>query len=66
MKYNTKQIAIIAGSLILGFLVNWILWWLIMGHPTEIGALLHVLVTICLGTAFLLIADSLTNTEIFT
>lgn len=65
MKLNGKQIAIILASLLLAFIINWLLWLLIMGHPTEIDVIFHALVTICLAAAFVVIGDSLTKAEIF-
>ena len=65
MRLNGKQIAIIVVSLIVAFIINWALWWLIMRHPAEIHWTYHALVTICLGSALVLIGDSVTKAEIF-
>ena len=65
MKLNGKQIAIIVVSLIVAFIINWVLWWLIMRHPEEIQGAYHALVTICLGAALVLLGDSVTKAEIF-
>lgn len=65
MKLNTKQILIIVGSLVIGFVINWLLWLVIMKHPGEIGAMYQVLVTVTIGAAFVHIGDSLLKADIF-
>jgi Na+/proline symporter len=64
-KYNAKQLGIIVGSLAVAFVINWIAWWLIMGKPTDIDTMYHILVTICLGSAFIVVGDAVTKAEIF-
>lgn len=65
LKYNGKQWALIAGCLALGALVNWLIWLLAMGSPSEISGLYHVLTTICLAAAFIVIADRFAKTQIY-
>jgi len=65
MKLNGKQIGIILVSLVLAFIVNWVLWLLIMKHPENISFMYQALVTICLGAAFVHVGDRLTNAGIF-
>ena len=60
-----KKIAVIVGCLIAAFVVNWLLWLVIMGHPTDIAWAYQALNTICLATAFVVIADRFLKVEIF-
>lgn len=64
-KYNAKQWALIAGCLAAGAVVNWLIWLLAMGEPSEISGLFHVLTTIFLAAAFLVIADKFAKTQIY-
>lgn len=65
MKFNAKQVGIILVSLVIALVLNWVLWLLIMGHPTDIGIVYHILVVVCLATVFVHAGDRLTNAEIF-
>lgn len=62
---NAKQIGLIVVSMVVAFIVNWLIWLLLMGHPDEIGLAYQLLVTICLGSAFIVIGDRLMKTQIF-
>jgi hypothetical protein len=64
-KYTGKQLAVIAISLLVATVLNWLLWFLIMGHPGEISSLFHILTIICLAAAFVHIGDSLTKAGIY-
>lgn len=64
-KFNGKQIGLIVGSLVIAFVINWLLWLLFMKHPEEIDAAYQALLTICLGTAFIVAGDKFFKTEIF-
>ena len=48
-KYNAKQWGLIIGSLIIAFVIQFVMWLLIMGHPDEISAMYQVLTTLCLA-----------------
>ena len=48
-KYNAKQWGLIIGSLIVAFVIQFVMWLLIMGHPDEIGAMYQVLTTLSLA-----------------
>jgi hypothetical protein len=65
MKLNGKQIALIVVALVIAFVINWALWWIVMRHPGDIQWPYHALVTICLGATLVLIADSITKADIF-
>lgn len=64
-KYNGKQIGLIVGSLVIAFVINWLLWLLFMKHPEEINAAYQALLTICLASAFVIVGDKFLKTEIF-
>lgn len=64
-KYNGKQIGLIIVSLVIAFVINWLLWMVFMGHPDEINAAYQALLTICLGTVFIIVGNKLFKTEIF-
>jgi hypothetical protein len=64
-KYNRKQLGLIAGSLVVAFVINWALWWLFMKHPDEISFIYHTLLTVCIATALILIGDRILKTEIY-
>lgn len=64
-KYNAKQWGLIIGSLIVAFVIQFVMWLLIMGHPNEIGAMYQVLTTLCLGAAFVVIGDKFLKTRIY-
>ena len=64
-KFNKKQIGLIVGSLVIAFVINWLLWLLFMKHPEEINAAYQALLTICLGAALIIVGDKFLKTEIF-
>ncbi len=65
MKLNSKQLGVIAVSMAIGFVINWLAWLAIMKHPNEISAMYHILVTLTLGSAFMYVLDAVTKAEIF-
>lgn len=64
-KLNSKQLAVIGVSLLVAAVLNWLLWLVLMRHPSEISVVFHVLTTICLAAAFVHIGDSITKAGIF-
>lgn len=64
-RLNTKQIGFIIGSLIVAFIINIAIWFLVMGHPDEIGWVYQFLVTICLGGIFVVFGDKFLKLQIF-
>ena len=64
-KYNIKQIGLIVGSLVIAFVINWILWTIFMKHPNEINIAYQALLTICIGSAFIVMGDKFLKTGIF-
>lgn len=64
-KYSKKQIGLIVGSLVVAFVINWLLWLVIMNHPDEIGPAYQALLTLCLGTVFIIVGDKFLKTKIF-
>lgn len=65
MSLTWKQFAVIVGSLVVAFVVNWLLWLAIMRHPGDIGLVFHVLTTLCLAGAFVHVGDHFFKAEIF-
>lgn len=64
-KLNAKQIGLIVGSLVVAFIINWLIWLVLMKHPGEIAMAYQLLVTICLGSAFIVVGDRILKTQIF-
>lgn len=64
-RLNAKQISYIIGSLVVAFIINIIIWFLLMGHPDEIGWVYQFLVTICLGGIFVIFGDKFLKLQIF-
>lgn len=64
-RLNAKQISFIIGSLVVAFIINVAIWFLIMGHPGEIGWVYQFLVTICLAAIFVLFGDKFFRLQIF-
>jgi len=64
-KFNAKQLGLIAGCLIAAIIIDWVVWFLLMKHPTEIDAMYHILVVICLTAAFVVVGDKYAKTAIF-
>ena len=64
-KYNAKQWGLIIGSLIIAFVIQLVMWQLIMGHPNEIDAMYQVITTICLAGAFVVVGDKFLKTQIY-
>ena len=64
-KWNAKQWGLIIGSLLIAFVLQWVVWLLIMGHPGDIGPMYQVLTTICLGGAFVIIGDRLLKAQLY-
>jgi hypothetical protein len=64
-RLNAKQVGFIIGSLIVAFIINIAIWFLIMDHPDEIGWVYQFLVTICLGSIFVLFGDKFLKLQIF-
>lgn len=64
-RFTAKQISFIIGCLVVAFVINIALWFLIMGHPDEIGWVYHFLVTICLGAVFVHFGDRFFKLQIY-
>lgn len=65
MRLNGKQWAVIGGSAAIAVVVNWLLWLIIMKHPSEINIVFHILTVVCLTAAFIHIGDSILKTKIY-
>jgi phosphate starvation-inducible membrane PsiE len=65
MRFDGKQWAVIAGSVAIAVVIDWLLWFIIMKHPSEIDLLFHALTILCLAAAFVHIGDRLLKTEIY-
>lgn len=64
-KMNSKQFILIAGSLLVAAVLNWLIWFVIMRHPGDIALMYHMLTTICLASALVVIGDKFMKTQIF-
>jgi hypothetical protein len=64
-RLNAKQISFIVGSLVVAFIINIAIWFLLMGHPDEIGWVYQFLVTICLAAIFVIFGDKFLKLQIF-
>jgi cytochrome bd-type quinol oxidase subunit 2 len=64
-KWNAKQWGLIVGSLLIAFILQYVMWILIMGHPDEIDAMYHVLTTVCLAGAFVLVGDKFLKANLY-
>lgn len=64
-KWTGKQWGLIIVSLIIAFVVQYVLWLLVMGHPGNIDAMYHILTTVCLAGAFVLIGDKLVKANLY-
>jgi cytochrome bd-type quinol oxidase subunit 2 len=64
-KWTAKQWVLVVGSLLVAFVIQYVLWLLIMGHPGEIDAMYHVLTTVCLAGAFVLFGDKFLKTNLY-
>ncbi len=65
LKLNAKQWVLIAVCFAVAAVVNYLIWLIAMGKPGEISAFYHVLNTLCLGSAFLIVADRFVKTQIY-
>ncbi|HNS01205.1 MAG TPA: hypothetical protein PKM78_02355 [Anaerolineae bacterium] len=65
LKLNAKQWVLIAVCFAVAAVVNYLIWLIAMGNPSEISAFYHVLNTLCLGSAFLVVADRFMKTQIY-
>ncbi len=65
LKLNAKQWVLIAVCFAVAAVVNYLIWLISMGNPGGINALYHVLNTLCLGAAFLIVADRFAKTQIY-
>lgn len=64
-KWNAKQWGLIVGSLLVAFILQYLMWILIMGHPDEIDAMYQALTTVCLAGAFILIGDKFLKANLY-
>lgn len=65
LKLNAKQWLVIAGCFAVAAVINYLIWLIVMGNPGGISGLYHFGLTLCLGAAFLIIADRLAKTQIY-
>ena len=64
-KMNSKQFALIIGSLLVAAVLNWLIWLVIMQHPGDIALMYQILTTICLASALVVVGDKFLKTQIF-
>jgi len=65
MRFNGKQIAFMVACFVVAFIINWLLWLVIMRHPENIGIVYQLLVTLCLGSAFIVVGDGVFKLGIY-
>jgi hypothetical protein len=65
LKLNTKQWLVIVGSFALAAVLNYLTWLVVMGDPSGINGIYHFGLTLCLGAAFLIVADRVAKTHIY-
>jgi uncharacterized membrane protein len=65
LKFTGKQWVLIAVCFAIAVVLNWLIWYLAMGNPSQIGAVYHVLTALCLACAFIVIGDRFAKTQIF-
>jgi hypothetical protein len=65
LKFNGKQWALIAVCFAIAIVLNWLIWYLAMGKPSQIGGVYHALTALSLACAFIVIGDRFAKTEIF-
>ncbi len=65
LKLNAKQWGLIVVCFAIAAVVNWLIWLVAMGKPSDIGAIYQILNTICLAIAFIVIGDRLAKTQIY-
>ncbi len=65
LKLNGKQWLLIAACFAVAAVVNYFIWLIAMGNPGGISGFYHILNTLCLASAFLIIADRFAKTQIY-
>lgn len=65
LKLNAKQWLVIVACFAVAAVVNFLIWLIVMGKPGDISGLYHFGTTLCLGAAFLVIADRFAKTGIY-
>ena len=65
LKLNGKQWALIAACFAIAAVVNYFIWLFAMGKPGQIGAVYHLLTTLSLACAFIIIGDRFAKTNIY-
>lgn len=65
LKLNGKQWALIAGCFAIAAVVNYFVWLFAMGKPGQIAPAFHLLTTLSLACAFIIIGDRIAKTNIY-
>jgi hypothetical protein len=65
LKLNAKQWALIAACFAIAAVLNYFIWLIAMGEPSQISGLYHVLNTLCLACALIVIGDRVAKTNIY-
>lgn len=65
LKYTGKQWAVIVISFVAAAVVNWLIWFVVMSKPNQIGSVYHLLTIISLAAAFIVIGDKVAKAGIY-
>jgi hypothetical protein len=65
LKLNAKQWALIAACFAIAAVLNYFIWLIAMGKPSQIGGLYHVLTTLSLASALIIVGDRVAKTNIY-
>lgn len=65
LNFNRKQWLLVVGSFVVAAILNWLIWLISMGKPGEISGFYHVLTTLCLASALIVVGDRVAKTKIF-
>ncbi|MER2598140.1 MAG: hypothetical protein ABTQ73_01300 [Caldilineales bacterium] len=65
LHFNRKQWLLVIGSFVVAIILNWLIWLISMGKPGDISGFYHILNTLCLASAFIVMGDRVAKTNIF-
>jgi hypothetical protein len=65
LKLNAKQWALIAACFAVAAVLNYFIWLIAMGKPSQISGLYHVLTILSLACALIVIGDKVAKTNIY-
>lgn len=65
LKLNAKQWALIAACFAIAAVLNYLIWLIAMGKPSQISGLYHALTILSLACALIVIGDRVVKTNIY-